>query len=342
MLTTLAAAVLFFAVIVIGNAAILLAIASLLRASKAGFASSTLIAAINPLAQILILAGLFATYEQSKALMVVIVTLGSIIALAMPVILIRRLFVTKWGRSVAIYFLWGICGSLFNVSVAIGLRTFVLEAFDVPTNAMAPTVAGVHRWGVCPHCGETMIVSTPLDQDGQPMTENKQGICSACLKSDDTSRIDPKVILGDRIISNKLRRPRRWDVVTYYPPEAPGVLYVHRLVGLPGESVLVKDGQIWIDGVALSPPADLIKLKYADSQKMAESGIDYGLNYGVGDQPCHLADDECFVLGDNTLRSSDSRFFGPVKMDQITGVVTMRYWPPSRAKILRNSSEPLP
>ncbi|MBC7853650.1 MAG: S26 family signal peptidase, partial [Pirellulaceae bacterium] len=52
--------------------------------------------------------------------------------------------------------------------------------------------------------------------------------------------------------------------------------------------------------------------------------------------------DECFVLGDNTLRSSDSRFFGPVKWDQVTGVVTMRYWPPSRAKILRKTGEPLP
>ena len=331
MLTTLAATISLFAVIAIGNAAILMAIASLLRAPKRTLAASTLIAAINPVAQILILAVMFVTYEQNKVLMAAIVIVASILGLVMPAILIRKFFATKWGRSLAIYFLWGICGLLLNIPVAFGFRTFVLEPLYVPTNAMAPTIAGVHRWGACPHCGNTMLVSTPLDEIGQPLTENTQGICMTCLKSGDANEIAADVIWGDRIISNKSLRPKRWDAVTYYPPKTPGVLYVHRLVGLPGESVLVKNGQVWIDGVAQSPPAGLKKLLYAGSQEMEHADTAYGLEFGVEKEPCQLAADECFVLGDNTLRSMDSRFFGPVKMNQITGVVTMRYWPPSRA-----------
>ena len=343
MLTTLFASLLLFAVLVVANAAILLTIASLLRVPKPSFASSTLIAAVNPCAQILVLAGLYATYKQSAVLVGIVVVLGLIVALVMPAILIRRLFAAKWGKSFAVYFLWGIAGSLLNVAIALGVRAFVVETYQVPTSGMSPTIRGVHRLGTCPHCGGSLIVSTPLDQDGQPMTENKQGICAECWRFGDAPEVDSEIQFGDRIISNKWLQPKRWDIATYYSPVDPGVLYSQRIVGLPGESVLIKEGQLWLDGVAQSPPPGLEKLVYAGREEMEKQpGGGYGLEWGVEDKPCQLAADEYFMLGDNTLRSSDSRFFGPVKTGRVTGVVTMRYWPPGRVNSLRNSTESLP
>lgn len=341
MLTTLFASLILFAAIIIANAAILLAIALLLRAPKPNLAASAIIAFVNPFFQVLILAGLFATYEQGTALPVIIVCVGLIVAVVIPAILIRRFFAAKWGKTMAIYFLWGVCGSLFNLVIAFGLRTVVLETFYIPTNGMAPTIAGVHRFGICPHCGERVFVSTSTGLDGQLNSENTQGICESCWKSVDALDIDAKVILGDRFISNKLCRPKRWDAVTFYAPNAPGVLYVQRIVGLPGETVLIKGGQILINGVPQFPPSGLDHLLYADSEEMsARNGFESGLEFGVNDKPCQLAAGECFVLGDNTYRSGDSRFFGPVKMDQITGVVTMCYWPPSRMRDLTHSTQP--
>ena len=341
MLTTFTAALFLLAVLAIVNAALLWATALLLRIPKPRFVAALIIAAINPVAQILILVGLFVAYEQSPILTLTVAALGLVLALLIPLILIRKLFAAAWRKSLAIYVLWGIGGSLLNVAIAPAFRSYVLDTYYIPTSAMAPTVAGVHRLGTCPHCDGVMIVSTPLDDDGRPLTANKQGICSVCLKSADASQIGAEIILGDRIISNKLLGPKRWDIVTYYSPAAPDVLYTHRLVGMPGESVLVKKGQVWIDGVAQTPPPGLEKLTYAGTEEMeSHAGSAYGLEWGVSERPCLLAADECFVLGDNTLRSSDSRFFGPVKMNRVTGVVTMCYWPRSRARTLRPAPSP--
>lgn len=336
MLTTLSAVLLLFGVTLIANAAILLAVALLFRAPKAGVVAAVIIAAINPIAQILILVMLYVAYEPSPVAAIMASILGVILALIIPLLLIHRLFAVSWGKSFGVYLLWGVGGGAVNAAIALGFRAYVLDTYYVPTSAMAPTIAGVHRLGTCPHCGETMVVSTPLEEDGRPNTENEQGICSSCLSSADATQIGAKIIFGDRIISDKLLQPTRWDIATYYPPVAPNVLYVSRVVGMPGESVLVKNGQVWIDGVAQSPPAGLEKLKYAGTVEMKEQvGMAFGMEWGVGDKPYQLAADECFVLGDNTFRSSDSRFFGPVKMNQVTGVVTMRYWPPIRATFLQ-------
>ncbi len=337
MLTILLALFAFTIISAIGNAIILWGLARLLKVPQPRIKSAFVVAGIYPVISVIVVSSLYLTYEHSHLIASSLFLVGILASMILPLFAIRYLFAAKWGRSIAVYLSWGVCGSLFSLVITLGLRATALEAFVVPTSAMAPTIAGFHRLGTCPRCGEAMMVSTPLDQDGQPMTENKEGICVACWRFGKANELSSETSSGDRIITNKLLHPKRWDIVTYYPPDAPAVLYVHRIVGLPGESILVKSGQLWVDGVAQSPPPAWEKLVYAGMQEMEEQvGMSYGLEWGVDGKPCQLASDECFILGDNTLRSSDSCFFGPVKMDQITGVVTMRYWPPSRVGSLRH------
>lgn len=254
-----------------------------------------------------------------------------------PFFLLRYQFRTTWMKTAGASFLW-VVGSAFVTLMSIFFLAIVTQrAYVIPTNAMAPTINGVHRIGTCEHCGGEVVVSASADSRAG---ENVEGICSTCRKFGQGKDISNAKLGGDRILASPFLEHNRWDIVTYYPPSAPNVLYVHRIVGMPGESVLIKEGQLWINGSPQQPPPGLENLRYAGREEMsAEAGSDYGLEFGVGDQPCQLQMDECFVLGDNSTRSMDSRFFGPVKMDQVTSVVTMRYWPPSRMKVLRNSSQ---
>lgn len=336
MSTMLLALVLFLIFPVFGSALILWAIVRVLKVPRPHIAIAFVIASIYPLLCVLVVLEQYALYEQFPAAALSIVLVVMLASLAAQLLAIRYLFAASWGKTIVTFISWGACSWIVGVATALAVRAFALGAFVVPTSAMAPTIVGVHQEGVCPHCGEKVLLSTPQTADG-PNHETKEGICEACWKYGEAKDIGDATFSGDRIISNKLLSPKRWDIVTYYPPVAPGILYAHRVVGFPGESVLVKDGKLWIDGVALSPPAGLEHLRYAGSPEMeSKYGDAFGLEHGVDDKPCQLAADECFILGDNTLRSSDSRFFGPVKVDQVTGVVTVLYWPPSRARVFGN------
>ena len=106
--------------------------------------------------------------------------------------------------------------------------------------------------------------------------------------------------------------PRRFDVVVFQKDGA-AKTYVKRVIGLPGETVQIKDGKIWIDQKPLESEEDspLISLG------------------GLAEQPVTLGADEYFVLGDNRDSSEDSRFanIGSVKRGEITGRVWFRIQP---------------
>jgi hypothetical protein len=68
---------------------------------------------------------------------------------------------------------------------------------------------------------------------------------------------------------DKLATPRRWDIVVFRIPEEPSVVYVFRLVGLPGESVSIREGLVWINGQKQAVPPALAGLEYA-----SEPGLD--------------------------------------------------------------------
>ncbi len=123
---------------------------------------------------------------------------------------------------------------------------------------------------------------------------------------------------GEQVIVDKLsyrfHSPQRYDIVVF--PESNKSNYVKRIIGLPGETISIREGYIYIND----------KLLTDDSY--GKEGISTQ-NYGRLKQPVTLKDDEYFVLGDNRNNSQDSRSeaVGNVTKDRLIGKVTFRFWP---------------
>lgn len=116
----------------------------------------------------------------------------------------------------------------------------------------------------------------------------------------------------------------RGMVIVFHPPQSADQYYIKRVIGLPGETVEVKNGRVKI-----------FNSQYPDGRLLDESTyLPSGLLTN-GDERFVLKNDEYVVLGDNREVSQDSRFFGPVKKDHITGKVTVRAWPVSRAELFQ-------
>jgi len=136
----------------------------------------------------------------------------------------------------------------FLVILTVGIlliRTFTAEAYVVPTGSMAPTLLGNHEEVVCSSC--SMRFALGLAEDGQA----EEAICPNCgeVAPDDRVRVPCS---GDRLLVQKglfdLRQPRRWEVAVFQFPGDPTQAYVKRVVGLPGESVRIFGGDVYIDG----------------------------------------------------------------------------------------------
>jgi signal peptidase I len=199
-------------------------------------------------------------------------------------------------------------------------------AYAIPTNGMAPTIKGRHVAGVCPHCEGETVVSYSEEQFGFGPPERRLGhlgICTKCLQVGVATAADESPRVGDRVIVRRLATPRRWDLIVFVVPGERGQIYVDRLVGMPGESIEVKDGGIWIDGVRQKPPPEIANLRW-----FLEDDLAFLDRYAVAGNPTRLSADEFFVLGDFSPNSSDSRYFGPVPRQNLRGVVGVIYFPP--------------
>lgn len=117
------------------------------------------------------------------------------------------------------------------------------------------------------------------------------------------------------IIGYRMTGIKRFDVVVVYLEEKNEYL-VKRVVGLPGETVSYKDGQLYIDGEAVDEP--FFDEDYKDS---------YGSLFMSDVDPITLGDDEYYCLGDNRPHSSDSRYYGPFKKEDIRSKGIFIYWP---------------
>ncbi len=109
--------------------------------------------------------------------------------------------------------------------------------------------------------------------------------------------------------------PQRGDIVVFDPPGDDGTpnepLLIKRLIGLPGETVSLHEGQVYIDGTPLNEPY-----------------IKEPCTRSCNDNSWQLGADEFFFMGDNRNNSRDSRAFGPVTINRIIGEAVVRYWPP--------------
>lgn len=122
--------------------------------------------------------------------------------------------------------------------------------------------------------------------------------------------MEPALYNGQEILMNrvvyKLSSPKRNDVVVFLPNgNENSHYYVKRVIGLPGETIQIKDGRVYIHGVLLNE----------------DDALDQMIDAGIAQNELTLAADEYFVLGDNRNSSEDSRSgnIGALKKDNIIG-----------------------
>jgi len=136
------------------------------------------------------------------------------------------------------------------------------------------------------------------------------------------SSMEPSFETGQRLIANKIiyrfDDVKRGDVVILHPPSNLSVDYIKRVIALPGETVEIKDGFVYINGKPLSEPYVLDPPRYTMKQLEVPKGY-------------------CFVLGDNRDNSNDSHIWGPLPRDNIIGKVWLSIWPPDDWDFVRHS-----
>ena len=131
---------------------------------------------------------------------------------------------------------------------------------------------------------------------------------------------------GDNLIMDKLsyhfRDPERYEVIIFPCPTEPEAYYIKRVIGLPGETVQIKNSKVYIDG-------ELLDTEHYGIEPIEEAGI--------AGEPLTLADDEYFVLGDKRPVSRDSRYedVGPIKRDTIEGRALVRIYPFSKIGMVK-------
>ena len=124
-------------------------------------------------------------------------------------------------------------------------------------------------------------------------------------------------------IDYRLHAPQRGDIIIMRDPFDPSKDFIKRVVALPGERLLIRNGQVFINGRLLTEP-------YINPEPWTVNA-NYPIAGGPGDnQPYVVPPNEYFVMGDNRNRSSDSRVFGAVRRDQIEARAWLRVIPVNR------------
>ncbi len=122
------------------------------------------------------------------------------------------------------------------------------------------------------------------------------------------------IITGDRLIASRLtykfKDPERLDIVVFESPMDDGVLFVKRVIGLPGETVEIINGELFING-------ELTEEAYLKDETYGSFG------------PYEIPEEHYFMLGDNRNNSDDARFWENtyVPIESIKGKATFRYYP---------------
>ncbi len=141
------------------------------------------------------------------------------------------------------------------------------------------------------------------------------------------SSMEPTLSTGDQVFINriayKLAEPKRGELVIFATSEAEdAALHIKRVIGLPGETVQIKDGRILINGETYKEDKDFPAIS----------------NPGMAEDSVRLGAGEFFVLGDNRNNSEDSRHgdIGKVQKKYITGKPWFVFWPLGKLGFLRN------
>ena len=165
------------------------------------------------------------------------------------------------------------------IVLALFARTFIIQAFDIPSGSMEPTLVP----------GDHILVN--------------------------------KFIYGIRIPYSNIRmftykEPKRGDIIVFIYPKDPSKDFIKRVIGLPGETVQIIEGKIYIDNVPIPDPWG-----YFDKKEPPEF-IAKVENFG----PVVVPKDSLFVMGDNRNNSDDSRFWGVLPLNNLVGKAFIIYF----------------
>jgi signal peptidase I len=131
--------------------------------------------------------------------------------------------------------------------------------------------------------------------------------------------MEPTLVQGEILMVNKIsykfNEPQYGEIITFQYPLDPELAYVKRVIGLPGDVVEVKDGQVYVNDQLLNEP-------YISAAPEYE---------GIWEVP----QDDLFVLGDNRNPSADSHVWGFVPEDNIIGKAFLVYWPVDKIRALK-------
>ncbi len=167
---------------------------------------------------------------------------------------------------------------LVEFAVHLGLavllfRTFVAEGFMISTGSMAPCLLGYHHQVICPSCSFRFprgMRSPPTPAGREPNLGSSEGLSSADIPLEtacpncglspiDMAGLPPNE--GDQLLVHKQaydwRPPRRWELAVFHSPQDPQAAFVKRIVGLPGETIEIRGGDVYADGVLQRKSLDI-------------------------------------------------------------------------------------
>ncbi|UQZ89385.1 signal peptidase I [Deltaproteobacteria bacterium Smac51] len=165
---------------------------------------------------------------------------------------------------------------ILAVVLALFVRSFVMQAFHIPSGSMIPTFLE----------GDRVLVNKFVYGIRNPLTNG---------------------------ILIETGQPERWDVVVFIAPKEKDKDFVKRVIGLPGETVAIEGGQLFINGVKMEDP----HARYYNTAVPVSSRT-----FG----PVMVKENEYFMMGDNRDNSSDSRVWGGVDVSLLKGKAWRLYW----------------
>lgn len=126
-------------------------------------------------------------------------------------------------------------------------------------------------------------------------------------------------------VTYKLRPIQRGDVVVIHAPENYEVEYIKRVIGLPGDTLLFKDGYVYLNG------------KLLDETYLSGTTPLWGFRaYAKENIPIVVPKEQLFIMGDNRPKSKDSREFGTIPASSVIGQVFYRYFPANKMGTVKN------
>lgn len=152
--------------------------------------------------------------------------------------------------------------------------------------------------------------------------------------------MQPTLQSGQRLLSLKHKRPQRFDIIVLDAPDHSGELYIKRVIGMPGDTIAVKDDHLYINGKQQAEPylqtafAKRELAQYTKAYHLKHFTANFDLQHLKSTQAKRVPAHSYFVMGDNRLISNDGRAFGFITQAQVESVIVWRYWPLGTLKVL--------